>query len=66
MPALAWLSPSFAFGVQEGGADLSKQAEDPYANEPKRHPALIVRTDKPMNAETPPDVLASSPVTPTE
>lgn len=44
---------------------MSKQVEDPYANEPTRHSALIIRTDKPMNAETPPAVLASA-ITPTE
>lgn len=52
--------------MQEGGADTSKQYADPYANEPKRHRALIVRKDKPYNAETPTDALGSSPTTPNE
>ena len=52
--------------LQEGGADPSKQVADPYANEPKRHRALIVRSPKPFNAETPKDALGSSPTTPNE
>ena len=52
--------------VQEGGADASKQVADPYANEPRRHRALKVQSDKPFNAETPLDALASSSSTPTE
>ncbi len=28
----------------------SRQVTDPYANEPARHPALIVRSQKPMNS----------------
>lgn len=52
--------------VQEGGADASKQVADPYANEPRRHRALKVQSDKPFNAETPLDALASGSSTPTE
>ena len=52
-------------GVQVG-AGASQQVEDPYANEPKRHPALVVRSMQPFNAETPVDVLGSSPRTPNE
>lgn len=39
---------------------------DPYANEPKRHRALLVRSAKPFNAETPTDALGSGPTTPNE
>ncbi len=52
--------------IQEGGADTSKQVADPYANEPKRHKALLVRSAKPFNAETPTDALGSGPSTPNE
>ena len=48
--------------LQEGG-QISQQVADPYANEPKRHKALIVRSDKPFNAESPPEVLLA-PKTP--
>ena len=48
------------------GAGASQQVEDPYANEPKRHPALVVRSMQPFNAETPVDVLGTSPRTPNE
>jgi hypothetical protein len=39
-------------GWQEGGA-AQVEVQDPYQNEPERHPALIVRSAKPFNAETP-------------
>ena len=41
-----------------------KPLADPYQNEPARHPALLVRSSKPFNAETPPDLLAAALVTP--
>lgn len=40
------------------------QHADPYANEPNRLPALVVRSAKPFNAETPPELLADSLMTP--
>jgi len=46
------------------GAMASKPLADPYQNEPARHPALLVRSSKPFNAETPPDLLAAALVTP--
>lgn len=52
--------------MQEGGVDPSKQVADPYANEPKRHRALVVRSAQPFNAETPTDALGSGPTTPNE
>lgn len=41
-------------------------ANDPYANEPVRHPALIVRSMKPFNAEPPLSILVDSFITPVE
>jgi sulfite oxidase len=35
-------------------------------NEPLRHPALLVRSAKPFNAEIPPSLLAESFITPNE
>uniref|UniRef100_A0AC35UGF7 Sulfite oxidase n=1 Tax=Rhabditophanes sp. KR3021 TaxID=114890 RepID=A0AC35UGF7_9BILA len=40
------------------------QANDPYRNDPERHPALIVNSAKPFNAETPPSLLMDHFVTP--
>ena len=37
---------------------------DPFANSPKRHPALIVNQQKPFNAETPLSILGDSFLTP--
>ncbi len=48
------------------GAAATQQVADPYANEPKRHPALVVRSQQPFNAETPVDVLGTSRLTPNE
>ncbi|PAV64919.1 hypothetical protein WR25_10554 [Diploscapter pachys] len=39
---------------------------DPYANEPVRHPALVVANHKPFNAETPPTLLVDHFRTPNE
>lgn len=51
-----------------GGPDKAEVAAmgDPWVNEPERHPALITRTDKPCNAETPNHLLAGNLITPTE
>jgi hypothetical protein len=38
--------------------------QDPYKAEPARHPALLVRSKKPFNGETPPEMLAAAPITP--
>ncbi|XP_028392846.1 sulfite oxidase-like [Dendronephthya gigantea] len=37
---------------------------DPYRNDPERHPSLVVRSKKPFNAETPLTLLGDSLVTP--
>jgi sulfite oxidase len=39
--------------------------DDPYANEPQRHPVLAIRTKKPFNAETPASLLVENFITPT-
>ena len=39
---------------------------DPYAKEPVRHPALLVRKSKPFNAETPVDLIADNYITSNE
>ena len=39
-------------------------ADDPFANSPKRHPALLVNQAKPFNAETPLSILGDSFITP--
>ncbi|XP_050293036.1 sulfite oxidase-like [Anthonomus grandis grandis] len=40
--------------------------EDPYANEPQRHKVLKVANFKPFNAETPPELLCESFLTPSD
>ena len=41
-----------------------KQTDDPYANDPQRHPVLKPRSQKPFNAETPEELLVQSFITP--
>lgn len=38
--------------------------DDPYANEPKRHPILKVHSQKPFNAEPPLSLLVDNFITP--
>lgn len=45
--------------------DTSNQS-DPYANEPKRHPALIAASLKPFNAESPAALIGDHFITPNE
>eukprot|EP00891_Asterochloris_glomerata_P006279 jgi/Astpho2/6279/e_gw1.00088.31.1_t len=59
------LLEGYRIGNLEGGS-TNKQVEDPYANEPSRHPALRIASQKPFNAETPNDVLATAMHTPNE
>jgi sulfite oxidase len=40
--------------------------ENPYANEPLRHPVLKVMSQTPFNAEPPPELLVENYITPTE
>jgi len=44
----------------------SANISDPYANEPERHPSLIVRSKQPFTAEPPLELLAESMITPTD
>ncbi|PHJ24997.1 sulfite oxidase [Cystoisospora suis] len=49
--------------IKKGGDAMEK---DTYAFEPERHPALIVRSEKPFNAETPLSLLTDSFYTPND
>lgn len=42
------------------------KSTDPYAADPARHPALLVRSEKPFNAEPPPGLLVATQRTPNE
>jgi len=43
-----------------------KDSDDPFANAPKRHPALLVNQAKPFNAETPLSIITDSFLTPAD
>ena len=43
-----------------------KASDDPYYNDPQRHPALKVNSEKPFNAETPIELVADSFLTPND
>jgi sulfite oxidase len=44
---------------------MAGNTEDPYGYEPRRHPVLTVRNQKPFNAEPPPALLVENFITPT-
>ncbi|KAK8924486.1 Sulfite oxidase [Metarhizium anisopliae BRIP 53293] len=48
------------------GKPAQDQIEDPFENDPERHPSLITRTAKPRNAETPAEALSAQFLTPNE
>jgi hypothetical protein len=47
----------------KSSAPASAPLGDPWSQEPPRHPALISRSEKPCNAETPGHILAASLIT---
>nr|BAU71142.1 sulfite oxidase [Parachlorella kessleri] len=58
---------AYKIGRLKGGADPGLKDMDPYKNEPAdRHPALVIRSAKPCNAETPLELLTASLVTPAD
>ncbi|CAK0769681.1 hypothetical protein CVIRNUC_003692 [Coccomyxa viridis] len=58
------LLEGYRIGNLVGGAQQTYG--DPYANEPKRHGALIVRSQQPFNAETPVEFLSQAKLTPND
>ncbi|KAG2487321.1 hypothetical protein HYH03_014038 [Edaphochlamys debaryana] len=60
----------YRIGTLEGGAAAAAAAaaaaKDPYASDPARHPALIARSMRPYNGETPGSLLAAAPITPND
>ncbi|KAF5013467.1 hypothetical protein FDECE_543 [Fusarium decemcellulare] len=48
------------------GRPAQEAIEDPFADDPVRHPALVTMTDKPRNAETPSDVVTTEFLTPND
>ncbi|KAH8051115.1 molybdenum ion binding protein [Aureococcus anophagefferens] len=52
--------------ASETCAAKTVDADDPYGDEPERHPALIVHGATPMNAESPPALLGDTYLTPND
>ena len=50
----------------EAAAAAAKADDDPYLNEPTRHPALTVHSAEPANMEAPPAMLGDPYLTPNE
>lgn len=48
------------------GRPAREQIEDPFSDDPERHPALITMTAKPRNAETPTDAMTADFLTPND
>ncbi|RWS31355.1 putative sulfite oxidase-like protein, partial [Leptotrombidium deliense] len=51
---------------EEDSKRVAAQSNDPYSTDPKRHPALQPRSDKPYNAEPPVEILVKNFYTPNE
>ncbi|XP_013385251.1 sulfite oxidase [Lingula anatina] len=49
---------------KDAGKVALKDASDPYRFDPDRHPALKRNTEKPFNAESPPELLVDNFITP--
>lgn len=66
-PRTLALMEEYRIGNLTKGEELlaMMNVEDPYANDPRRHPVLVVKTKKPFNAETPGALLGESFITPT-
>jgi sulfite oxidase len=47
-------------------AKVASNSNDPYCNDPSRHPALQVLSDKPFNAEVPNSLIAEQYITPND
>lgn len=50
----------------EDSKESIRDMEDPYSNEPKRHPVLRINASKPFNAEPPSSLLADNFITPVD
>ncbi|KAJ3481045.1 hypothetical protein NLG97_g7918 [Lecanicillium saksenae] len=50
----------------ENGRPPQKSIEDPFSDDPIRHPDLITKTVKPRNAETPGDAISAAFLTPND
>ncbi|KAI6243775.1 Cytochrome b5 and Oxidoreductase and Moybdenum cofactor oxidoreductase domain containing protein [Aphelenchoides fujianensis] len=46
--------------------EQKKDEKDPFNNDPRRHPALIVNSERPFNAETPPSFILDNFRTPND
>lgn len=65
-PEVQVILRQYRIGSLKGGAPAAPATADPYQHEPSRHPALMVRSDKPYNAETPAELLVVSATTPND
>ena len=58
---VGWLDPAEA-----ATAAAARAADDPYRDEPERHPALRMLSETPCSAETPAHLLGDAYLTPSE
>lgn len=65
-PEVAKMLDKYLIGVLKAdeAGKLALDVSDPFSGEPSRHPALEVVSQKPFNAEAPPDLLPDSFLTP--
>ncbi|KAL1122967.1 hypothetical protein AAG570_003291 [Ranatra chinensis] len=66
-PEILAMMEAYRIGnIDEVEAVTPGDLSDPYGNEPRRHPALRPSSEKPYNAEPPPELLVESFITPQE
>ena len=58
--------PPLRIGTLHPDEERIIDTSDPYANDPERHPALVVRKQKPFNAESPLTFMCENYLTPNE
>lgn len=66
-PEIRDILSKYRIGTLKGAPKASTAVpQNPYKDEPSRHPALLVRSQKPFNGETPPELLSAAPITPVD
>ena len=63
-PNVLSLLEQYRIGNLKAEDRIESSGSDHWANEPKRHPSLAIRSQKPFNAEPPPSILADHYITP--
>jgi len=66
IPEIVEILEGYRIGKLEGYDPSKAPVYDPYQGDPSRHPSLLIRSQKPFNAETPAAILDQELITPTD